>query len=193
MYSLLKKELNLSESPQIQEISKGISGNFLFKQEANNKLSIELENKNETFESLLDQQEKLEDRFEFFEFMRDEKQFGKKRDKIKNYKSFKEENEVLIRNLSEKEKVTVRLVKEQAKNIEFLNSLNGKLSVESDSNKNEEDNKSNWFKKLEVSKICEKLRYTFSTIENELGELIVNDVLTGKSTVEEVKVQYLNN
>ena len=65
----------------------------------------------------------LEDRKEFFEFMKDEKNYQAKRDRLKTYDSVKEKDLVVSQQIYGKQSKMQAMMDKQTKNVTFLNSM----------------------------------------------------------------------
>ena len=102
-------------TPAYQKIIAGL--------ETHRKLEITLVQKRQQLIELHKKNQNLDDMKEFFEFLKDENQFGSRRDKIQTFEVQEKEDVFIAHQIYGKQSKMEVLLEEQTKNVTFINSM----------------------------------------------------------------------
>lgn len=137
----------------------------------------------------MEEKDQLEDKHEFFEFMRGERKFEEKREKLREFKSLQVLETELIKRIYKRESKLENLIETQSKNVSFLNSMIKKSGM-----KKEDDFIQSPYLSFRVQTFKERIRSMKEECEKYFDAIDLTLVLKGKKNVkrlvEELDIDY---
>lgn len=165
---------------------------FLTKLETHHKLELDLVEKRQKLIELDGENQNLDDRKEFFEFLRDEKQFGERRKKIKTLENKKEEDTFIAHQIFGKQSKLEAFLEKQTKNVTFMNSMIKKTGLYDQDAQIESA-----YQKFEIDQFRDRLAEVRNECEKYIDPFDLSLALKGKKTVktlmDELNIDYLEN
>lgn len=175
---------NFKESKEYQKL--------LTKLETHHKLEINLIEKRQKLIELSEQNQNLDDRKEFFEFLRDEKQYGKRREKIQTLDDKLKEDTFMAHQIYGKQTKLETFLEKQTKNVTFMNSMIKKTGL-----KKKESQIESPYKKFQIDHFRDRLAEIRNECEKYIDPFDLSLALRGKKSIkvlmDELNIDYFEN